>query len=235
MGHVYNSITLLWGFILCLLGPESKASETDVALPSGVSILENWRVDQHLYTVGELGVDAVQLAGLEEWLDENAPNWTVLLMESSEGEKYTDVFGVEHGGIDAVEHAMGKGLPASTGFGGLKDSSSGLANGAFFILFMKDRNFSYFGDRSYQRYRLGADQWRGNLDRPAIAAMRNGGRVIDAARDSIQSIDARYRKAVLAEKERGQKNSASGRGGHGKDAKDNGEGGQAVPGILGKV
>ncbi len=207
MGHVYNSITLLWGFILCLLGPESKASETDVALPSGVSILENWRVDQHLYTVGELGVGAVQLAGLEEWLDENAPNWTVLLMESSEGEKYTDVFGVEHGGIDAVEHAMGKGLPASTGFGGLKDSSSGLANGAFFILFMKDRNFSYFGDRSYQRYRLGADQWRGNLDRPAIAAMRNGGRVIDAARDSIQSIDARYRKAVLAEKERGQKNS----------------------------
>ena len=148
VGHAYNSITLLSGFLVCLFATEAKASPSAVELPSGVAILENWQVDQHVYTVGELGLGTEQLAGLEKWLDTNASNWTVLLMESSEGEKYPDVFGVHHHGINAVEHAMGKGLPARTGFGGLKDSTSGLANGAFFILFMKDRNFSYFGSEA---------------------------------------------------------------------------------------
>ncbi|MEJ6642870.1 MAG: hypothetical protein QNL33_06400 [Akkermansiaceae bacterium] len=206
MGHAYNSITLLSGFLVCLFATEAKASPSAVELPSGVAILENWQVDQHVYTVGELGLGTEQLAGLEKWLDTNASNWTVLLMESSEGEKYPDVFGVHHHGINAVEHAMGKGLPARTGFGGLKDSTSGLANGAFFILFMKDRNFSYFGSEAYQRYRLGKDQWQGGLDRPAIAAMRNGGQIIDAVKDTIQSLDDRYRMAVAAEKERAQEN-----------------------------
>jgi len=205
VGRLFNSITLVAGFLVFFLSLESRAGTSAVELPSGVSILENWKADQHLYTVGELGLGADKLAELEGWIDENASNWTVLLMESSAGEKYTDVFGKEHRGIDAVEHAMGKGFPASTGFGGLKDPETGLANGAFFILFLKDRNFSYFGDQAYLRYRLGSGQWKGNLDRPAIAAMRNGARVIDAAKDTIQSIDDRLRKAVVSEKERAKK------------------------------
>lgn len=204
MGRLFNFTALIAAFFFSCL--DSRAGTAALALPTGVSILENWTGSQHVYTVGELGVETEKLAALEIWIGGNAPNWTVVFMEASEGEVYTDVFGVEHRGINAVEHAMGMGLPASTGFGDLKDSASGLANGAFFILFLKDRNFSYYGGGAYQRYRLGAEQWNGDLDRPAIAAMKNGGRIIDCARDSIQSIDTRYRDAVFAEKERAQKN-----------------------------
>ncbi|YCM45237.1 hypothetical protein V2O64_04270 [Verrucomicrobiaceae bacterium 227] len=206
MGRIYHPITFIAWFLVVLLSLELRGGTTTVELPSGTTILDNWNAGQHVYTVGNTGLAPEKLDELERWLDGHAPNWTVLLMESSAAERYTDVFGTEHRGIEAVENAMGKGLPASTGFGDLKDPETGLANGAFFILFLKDRTFSYYGDQAYQRYRLGAAQWKGNLDRPAIAAMKNGGRIIDAAKDTIQSIDERYRKAVVSEKARALKN-----------------------------
>lgn len=133
-----------------LLASTSRAGETAVEIPDGVSILENWDKDQHVYRVGELGVRPELLDGLERWLDENASNWTVLFLESALGESYTDVFGETSRGIDAVEDAMEKGLPARTAFSEFKDPDSGRPTGAFFILSLKERTMSYYGSESYQ-------------------------------------------------------------------------------------
>lgn len=177
------------------------AGKTAKSLKNGVAILDEWQADQHVYLVGDLGVSEGQMGELEEWMDANASNWTVLLMESSEGEEYTDVRGRKYHGVDAVEHAMGKGLPAATGFGSLKDPSTGRSNGAFFILSLKERNIFYYGSEAYRLNGLGKERWKGNLDRAAISAMRSGGRVIEAARGTIVLIDGEYRKAEARKKE----------------------------------
>ena len=120
-------------------------------------------LSQHLYLEGNIGVSQGQLVGLEKGISANAPNWTVLLVESSNGETYH--------GMDAVEQAMGKGLPARTAFGNLKYEKTGEANGAFFILFLKDCKFSFYGSAAYERRGLSSKNWAGNLDREAKRSM----------------------------------------------------------------
>jgi len=179
-------------------------------LERGVSILDHWNKDQHLYVVGDLRIRESRLSGLEKWLDANGPNWTILLMESSRGETYTDAEGKSHRGLDAVEFAMGQGLPARTEFGELMDARTKEANGAYFILFLKDRKFSYFGMPHYEARGLGSRNWAGNLDRAALKAMRNGGRIVDAAKGTVSLVDGRIEnyfaglKAVEEKKKRGE-------------------------------
>ena len=62
------------------------------------------------------------------WLDANAPNWTIVLVESVVGERYSDAEGQSYTGLDAVDNALGRGLPNRTGFGQLVDSRTGEAN-----------------------------------------------------------------------------------------------------------
>jgi len=120
-------------------------------------------------------------------------------VESAKGERYTDVSGKLFKGVDAVEYAMGKGLPARTGFGAIRHAETGQGSGAFFILFLKDRNFSYYGDEVCQFRGLGAERWGGQLDVKAKSAMRNGGRIVSAVEGTVKYIDGRLSEVLRKE------------------------------------
>lgn len=66
----------------------------------------------------------------------------------------------------------GKGAPGTNGVGNLKHEKTVEANGAFFILFLKDRKFSFYGSAAYERRGLRSKNWPGNLDREAKRSMR---------------------------------------------------------------
>ncbi len=163
-------------------------------------MVDHWQPHQHLYVKGDLGVNQPQLDALEDWLDQNAPHWTVVLLESAQGEQFTDAEGRSFQGMDAVEHALGKGLPNRTAFGQWTDPRTGERDGAFFVLFLKDRKFSYFASDAMDRRGLGEDRWQGRLDQPAISAMRSGGRVADAVKDTVTSISRQLTQRIEAEK-----------------------------------
>ncbi len=147
----------------------------------------------------ELGLGTEQLAQLEQWLDQNGTNWVVVLMESAGGETFTDAQGRRFNGMEAVEHRLGNGLPGRTSFGTWTDPRTGERNGAFFALFLKDRKFSYYGSDAQDKRGLGEDRWVGRLDQPAIAAMRSGGRIIDAAKDTVASINKQLDQRIASE------------------------------------
>src|SRR5690606_9673347 len=126
---------------------------------------------------------------LEGWLDQNASNWTVLLMDHAGNETFTDNTGAHYSGMEAVEHALGKRLPAETGFGKLIHPQTGKRSGAFLVIFLRERKFSYYASGAYDRRGLGEENFTGNLDAPAIRAMRSGGRVADAVKDTVTFID----------------------------------------------
>ena len=45
------------------------------------------------------------LEELEDWLDQNGPSWTVVLMQHARGERYVASTGRRYTGMDAVEHS----------------------------------------------------------------------------------------------------------------------------------
>ena len=92
--------------------------------------------DQHVYVKGSLGVSSSRLNALEKWMDQNAPNWTVVLMVNARQESFSEAGGRTHHGMDAVEFALGQTLPNKTAFGELKHAQTGEANGAYFLVFL---------------------------------------------------------------------------------------------------
>lgn len=164
-------------------------------------VLSSWSPERHLYVKGNVGASANQLRELEAWLANNGPHWTIVLLDNADGEYYVAADGRPLFGIDAVEVALGMGLSNQTNFGELVHPVTHETDGAIFVLMLKNRKFSYFGSEAQDRRGLGESHWFGELDQPAVRAMRSGGRVLDAVRDTVKSINQRLERMVQAETE----------------------------------
>lgn len=177
------------------------AGDTVFPVSRGTEVVKSWEPTQHVYTKGALGVGNKQLQELEQWMDQYARNWTAVLLENAEGETFTDAEGKTYTGMDAVDHALGKGLPNQTVLGQMVDDRTGQRNAAFFVLYLKERRFGYYASDAFDSRGLGEDRWQGNLDAPAIAAMRSGGRVVDAVKDTITNLEKKLTRAIKAERQ----------------------------------
>ncbi len=164
-------------------------------------VLSAFEETQHLYVQGEIGVSPEQLAVLETWLDEHGPHWTVVLMQRGADQHYSAPDGRVFSGMDAVEFALGHGLANRTRFGRLEHPKTGETDGAAFVLFLEDRKFSYYASEAQDRRGIGEAQWIGNLDRNARVAMQNGGRMIDAVKDTVNDINNRLGQAIANEEQ----------------------------------
>lgn len=179
---------------------DAKAPDGAVAFRNIEEVIERWSPNQHLYVYGDLGLGKSQLADLEKWLSQNGPHWTVVLMEHGRDQAFTAKDGRSYRGLDAVEYALGFALNNRTNFGTLEHPITKEADGAVFVLFLKDRKFSYYGSEAQTRRKLGQAQWLGELDQPAFRAMRSGGRIIDAVKDTVKSINGKLEQAMTSEK-----------------------------------
>ncbi|MFN7626249.1 MAG: hypothetical protein ACK5PZ_05415, partial [Pirellula sp.] len=182
-----------------LLG--EKRTTGYVSIESVNDVIDQWSEDKHLYVKGDIGVPAARLDELQQWLSNEGPHWTVVLMEEASGEYYVAPDGRSYFGMDAVEFALGKGLTNRTGFGKLENPVTHETDGAMFVLFLKERKFSYFGSEAQDRRGLGRSKWIGELDQPAFRAMRGGGRVVDAVKETVRTINQRLDRIVSSEAE----------------------------------
>ncbi|MCY2983521.1 MAG: hypothetical protein NTY15_07755 [Planctomycetota bacterium] len=172
-----------------------------VSIESVNDVMDQWSEDKHLYVKGDLGVPDASLDELQQWLNREGLHWTVVLMQESSGEYYVAPDGRSYFGMDAVEFALGKGLANRTGFGKLENPLTHETDGAMFVLFLKERKFSYFGSEAQDRRGLGRSKWIGELDQPAFRAMRGGGRVVDAVKETVRTINQRLNRMVSSEAE----------------------------------
>ncbi len=186
--------------LLIALTAGAALGET-VFVDRGVEVPGIWRPDRHLYVKGDLRIPRDRLDAFAEWIESTAPNWTVVLMENARGESFRDAAGQSFSGMDAVEHSLGKTLTAATAFGERTHPQTGEKNGAYFILYLEERKLAYHASEAYDNRRLGEDHWIGNLDSAAIAAMRGGGRVLDAAKDTVITIDRELGRRIRQESE----------------------------------
>jgi hypothetical protein len=196
------SLHLLFVTLLCWIGLGTPAllAQSGAARFSQIDeVVAKWSPKQHLYLKGNLGIGDGQMGELEAWLDQNGPHWTVVLMQSAGDQQYTDAEGRTFYGMDAVEYALGHGLANRTGFGRLEHPQTKETDGAVFVLFLQERKFSYYGSDAQDRRGLGESRWVGDLDREAIRAMRGGGRIIDAVKNTVSEINEQLAERIAAE------------------------------------
>jgi hypothetical protein len=182
-----SGASLLWG-----QGAAARFSQIE-------EVVSKWNPEQHLYLKGDLRIGDRQLSELEAWLDQNGPHWTVVLMQSAGDQQYVDAEGRTFYGMDAVEYALGHGLANRTGFGRLEHPQTKETDGAVFVLFLQERKFSYYGSDAQDRRGLGESRWVGDLDREAIRAMRGGGRIVDAVKNTVSEINEQLAERIAAE------------------------------------
>lgn len=193
---------LLLGSMLSLMPanaqvPNKSPAATKIARIN--EVVEKWTPDRRLFIKGDLAIGPKQLDDLETWLDANAPHWVIVLMSNARGESYVGADGASYTEMDAVEHALGKGLSNRTDFGKLAHPKTGELDGTVFVLFLQERKFSYFASDAQNRRNLGDGNWIGQLDQPAVRAMRSGGRILDAVKDTVKSIDQQLARKIGAE------------------------------------
>ena len=162
------------------------------------TVIQKWKPSQHLYVQGRLGVTQSKLMELESWIHQNGPHWTVILMEDAGNQRYTNTEGRIETGMDAIELSMSDLMEVGS-FRGQLNPITGEQDAAVFILYIKQRKFSYRASEAQTKRGLGENRWIGKLDRPAYRAMRGGGRVLDAVRDTVTSIDQSVSRAIAQE------------------------------------
>ncbi len=162
------------------------------------TVIQKWSANQHLYVQGNLGLSQSQLMGLASWLHQSGPHWTVILMEDASNQRYTNREGRIEIGMDAVELSISALMEVGS-FKSQTNLATGERDAAVFVLFLKQRKFSYRASEAQNRRALGQNRWIGKLDRPAYRAMRGGGRVLDAVRDTVTSINQSLARTILQE------------------------------------
>ncbi len=193
---------LLCGTILCggsqALAQRGSASKLE-SFSTIDEVIERWNPQTRLFVRGDVGVGTKQLNDLATWLETNGPHWTVVLMDQAADQKYITNDGRRFAGIEAVKYALGFGLSNRTGFGSLSHPVTQQSDGTVFLISLKDRNLSYFASDAQDARNLGEANWLGELDQPAIRAMRSGGRVLDAVKDTVTSINGKLSRSITNE------------------------------------
>lgn len=197
---LFNACPTAWAQL------ENAATIGDVVRINKIEdVIRLWKPGRHLFIKGEVPIGPEQSRQLQNWLSANGSHWTIVLMDTAQGEFYRANDGRDYYGMDAVEYALGHGLSNQTAFGELVHPKTKETDGAIFAMFLSERKFSYFGSTAQDNRRLGESNWIGQLDQPAFRAMRGGGRIIDAVKDTVASINEQLEDAIDAEQAAAQR------------------------------
>lgn len=149
--------------------------------------IERWTPATHVYVMGEVGLEPAALAELESSLA--GGHWTVLLVEDAEGQTFQAKDGVTREGVDAIEYGTGQGIARAAGFAAQVHPKTGEPDGTILSIVLAQRALYYTGSSAQDSRGLGERAFPGNLDRWAIAALRNGEGVAAAVRGTVTNVD----------------------------------------------
>lgn len=178
------------------------AQSTETASPQAAYVrastlqeaVSNWRPETHLYVLGDVGLAEDALQELAGWIGDR--HWTVLLVQDATGHTYTDADGTPRSGEDAIEYGTGQGIPRRAGFSAQVHPRTGQPDGAIFTIVLAQRALFYTGSEAQDSRGLGEANFRSDLDQWAIAALRSGGDIAGAVRNTIVGIDSRLEQAL---------------------------------------
>ena len=172
---------------LAAAAPAAARAGRSYATPGSVrELVSGWTPRTHLYVLGDVGLEPEVLSDLEERLA--GTHWTVVLVADASGETWKDVEGIVREGADAVEYGIA-GIRRRKGFAGQLHPTTGEPDGTVLGIVLAQRALYYSSSQAQEARGLGDDTFAGNLDQPAIQALRNGGDVVGAITGTIENVD----------------------------------------------
>jgi len=162
-------------------------------------VIDRWKPETHLYVIGDVGLQDAVLADLETWLKDR--HWTVLLVQDATGQRFQDTEGVVREGEDAIEYGTAQGIARAHGFAGQVRADTGEPDGAILSIVLAQRALYYTGSDAQDSRGLGEMAFQGNLDQWSIAALRNGGDVVSAVKDTVTGIDSQVAYSIGRKRE----------------------------------
>lgn len=172
-----------------------------------------WSEDCHVYVDGDVGLSSAELETIAARLTEIAATknfrgkWYFLLSEHAYGERWRDPEGFVRRDLEAIRFAVGVGLFNQPAFTALKDSKTGLANGAMLIITFDPpstnlRSVEYAASPLLKQYGLDLDGvWFNKVDQIAVDRLKVGFRIEAALLDSATEIENRLAQAILRREE----------------------------------
>ncbi len=182
---------------ICVAQRESAGTIT--AFDDIQEVINKWSPERQLFVRGNIGVGDMQMRGLAEWLKANGPHWTVVLMNTAEGQRFKSQ------GRTYYRRRRGRNRawpwPEQSNQLWTVGPSRDQRIGWYGVRHVLDRErVLLLCLRRARRARLGEAHWVGELDQPARRAMRSGGRIVDAVKDTVKTIDAKLKRAIESEK-----------------------------------
>ncbi len=185
-------------------GPGQQQAEVVQASDINDAIAK-WTPSTRLIIIGNPGLDQGSQQRLAAWLADK--HWTVILMKNEGNSSYLDGEGRTHRGEDALNFAIGQGIPHKNGFStSFIHEPSGLPDGSVLLMSM-DEHFMTMHNSEAQRANgldgetrfisPDADHPTG-LDRWLINRMRHGHDIMGAVQETVTNIDALLDSAVAA-------------------------------------
>lgn len=171
-------------WVLCLLAAPAAGQ---VRVSTIQEAIERWTPETHVYVMGDVGLEPDALAEMESSLADG--HWTVLLVQDATGQRFQDDDGVTREGVDAIEWGTGQGMARAAGFESQTHPKTGEPDGTILSIVLAQRALCYTGSKAQDGRGLGDEAFAGNLDRWAIEAMRNGGDVASAVRNTVTNVD----------------------------------------------
>lgn len=181
-------------WVLCLLAAPAAGQ---VRVSTIQEAIERWSPATHVYVLGDVGMEPAALSELESSLA--GGHWTILLVQDATGQIFQDDDGVTREGADAIEWGTGQGMARAAGFADQVHPKTGEPDGTILSIVMAQRALCYTASKAQDDRGIGDAAFAGNLDRWAIEALRNGGDVASAVRNTVTNVD----NLLLAEVERG--------------------------------
>lgn len=171
-----------------------------ISIPSISGLARVWNAGEPLYVRGEQVASATELAQLRSWLiDHNAvtgAHWTVVLVKQSAGYHYEGApWGSRHG-ADAMISELRDRLTSQAHFSQLLDQATNEANGALLFISLDgdgvNRRLVLWTKELYEHYGVGhsSELFRDQVFPAATALIANEGRVCDAVKQVVSSLDS---------------------------------------------
>lgn len=160
--------------------------------------LARFNPSNRVVVIGDVGLGQAELERLARSL--SGKHWTVVLVQDASGLRYTDAEGRTHYGDAAVDFATGQGLYKKEGILKQVNPTTGERDGAVLTLIMGQRILLLRTADAYNSRGLdGQTQFKGNLDRWAVQALRSSGDIVGAVDGTVRNVTALLEQKIAAE------------------------------------
>ena len=162
-----------------------------------ITDLSNWSAKEHVYVQGSIPVAAEDLKNLNTWLSTNAPNWTVVISETTPAPYYSHAAAKQISGTETMPWAVADFVTAKPAFSELTNKLNE-RSGVVFTLILSERALGLLTEDAFDKRGIGEKMDKSTLYEPAKKYLRSGN-IVGAVKEMVTVTQGRLETSIRNE------------------------------------